>query len=166
MKIKQINIKIREFDSEAELSAEERKLLNEAVGAIDSSYAPYSEFHVGTAVLLENGGVVTAGNQENAAYPSGLCAERVALFYAQSKYPDIAIKTIALTAATEQFDICTPLAPCGACRQVIAEAENRQQLPIIILMRGNTGPIYKVTGIESLLPFAFFEKKLRKYPNH
>ena len=101
-------------------------MLQHAQEAIEGSYAPYSEFRVGAAVLLENGEVIKGSNQENAAYPSGLCAERVAIFHAKSKYPDLKVKSIAITAASDNFITKSPITPCGACRQVIAETESRQ----------------------------------------
>ncbi len=162
MTIKTLKIEIEEFESSKSLPEEEKRLLEKAVEAVNKSYAPYSEFHVGAAVLLENGEVISAGNQENAAYPSGLCAERVALFYAKSQYPDVKVKSIAVTARSDNFSIEGPLPPCGACRQVIAETEKRQDSPIDILMAGEKGPVHKVTGIESLLPFTFYEEKLKK----
>ena len=162
MKIKTIKIEIEEFERLSEMNKEDKMLIENAAEATKNSYAPYSQFHVGAAVLLENGEIITAGNQENAAYPSGLCAERVALFYAKSKYPDVAVKSIAITAKAENFSIEGPLPPCGSCRQVIAETEKRQNKPINILMTGETGPILKVKGIETLLPFTFYEEKLKK----
>jgi len=162
MTIKTLKIEIEEYESSKALPEKEHMLLEKAVEAVNKSYAPYSEFHVGAAVLLENGEVISAGNQENAAYPSGLCAERVALFYAKSQYPDVKVKSIAITARSDNFSIEGPLPPCGACRQVIAETEKRQNAPIDILMAGEKGPVHKVTGIESLLPFTFYEEKLKK----
>lgn len=162
MKVKTINIEIEEFEQASELTGEEKTLLEKAATAVHNSYAPYSQFHVGAAVLLANGETISAGNQENAAFPSGLCAERVALFYANSKYPGVAVKALAITAASDNFVIDSPLAPCGSCRQVIAETEMRQNSPIVFLMKGQKGPIHKITGIEQLLPFTFYEKKLKK----
>ncbi len=162
MNIKTIKIEVEEFERLSEMDNEDKMLLEKAAEATNKSYAPYSQFHVGAAVLLENGEIISAGNQENAAYPSGLCAERVALFYAKSKYPDVAVKSVAITAKSENFSIEGPLPPCGSCRQVIAETEKRQNKPIKIIMKGEKGPIHKVTGIESLLPFTFYEEKLKK----
>jgi len=105
MEIRKLEINIEQYGKPDELSDEEQKLLREALYAVDGSYAPYSEFHVGAAVLLENGIVVKGGNQENSAYPSGLCAERVALFYANSQYPGVAVKAIAITAKADHFVI-------------------------------------------------------------
>ena len=162
MNVKEIKIKITEFPDVAGLPEEEKNLLQQAAKSALKSYAPYSEFHVGAAVLLENGKVICGSNQENAAYPSGLCAERVALFYANSQYPGVKVKALAISAHAEHFLVDKPLAPCGACRQVIAETENRQQSKIKIIMRGETGAVNMTEGIESLLPLTFYEENLKK----
>ena len=122
-------IKVYEYD---ELNDTDRALLDDAIEATRRSYAPYSHFSVGAAALLANGVVVTGTNQENAAYPSGLCAERTTLFYANSQYPDQAVVTLAIAARTEKDFIDTPIPPCGACRQVILETEKRYKQPIRI----------------------------------
>lgn len=126
-------IKVYEYD---ELNDTDRALLDDAIEATRRSYAPYSHFSVGAAALLANGVVVTGTNQENAAYPSGLCAERTTLFYANSQYPDQAVVTLAIAARTEKDFIDTPIPPCGACRQVILETEKRYKQPIRILLYG------------------------------
>lgn len=162
MKVKEIRITLNEYENEQELSLEEQKLLKKALRATNNSYAPYSEFHVGAAVLLEDGTIVLGSNQENAAYPSGLCAERVALFYAQSQYPGIKVKALAISARADHFHIESPITPCGSCRQVIVEAEQRQKEKIKIIMQGEKGPVHIVQGIEALLPLSFHEDKLKK----
>ncbi|MCB2207780.1 MAG: cytidine deaminase [Bacteroidetes bacterium] len=162
MKIRNINIQIEEYDHTDSLKKAEAQLLGLAQEAIKGSYAPYSEFHVGAAVLLENGEIVKGSNQENAAYPSGLCAERVAIFHAKSKYPSLKVKSIAITAASENFITRSPITPCGACRQVIAETENRQNEKIRIIMKGQEGIVQAVNGIENLLPLVFKEEQLKK----
>ena len=138
-----------------ELDAQEKCLMEAAIEATRRSYAPYSHFHVGAAVLLENDVIVTGSNQENAAYPSGLCAERTTLFYANSQYPDIAIKALAIAACDKNG---TPsaniISPCGACRQVMLETENRFGKPIRILLYGPK-EVYVVESVASLLPLAF-----------
>ena len=125
----------------------------QAVEARSKAYAPYSKFSVGAAALLDNGITVTGNNQENAAYPSGLCAERTTLFYANSQYPESAVKTLAIAARTERDFIETPIPPCGACRQVILETEKRFGNSIRILLYGKKC-IYIVEGIGSLLPLS------------
>ena len=162
MNTKEIKIKITEFTGTSELPEEEQNLLQQAAKSASNSYAPYSEFHVGAAVLLENGDVICGSNQENAAYPSGLCAERVAMFYANSKYPGVKVKALAISAHADHFLVDKPISPCGTCRQVIAETENRQKSKIRILMQGETGPVNMVEGIDNLLPLTFYEEKLKK----
>ncbi len=162
MKIRKFNIQIEEYEHLELLENQESNLLQRAQEAIKGSYAPYSEFRVGAAVLLENGEVILGSNQENAAYPSGLCAERVAIFHAKSKYPDIKVKSIAITAAADNFITKSPITPCGACRQVIAETESRQNGKIRILMKGQEGIVQAVNGIENLLPLMFKEEQLKK----
>ena len=139
-----------------------QKLIDTANNAKKSAYAPYSGFKVGAAALLENGEIITGNNQENAAYPSGLCAERVALFYASSKHPDVAVKTIAISANTENFELHGPVAPCGSCRQVMAETENRFHNKLRIIMKGISGKIYLVEGVNNLLPWMFIADELKK----
>ena len=162
MEVRKLEVKFEQYNERGELNKEEQALLKQAVDAVDGSYAPYSEFHVGAAVLLENGVVVKGSNQENSAYPSGLCAERVALFYANAQYPGVAVKAIAITAKADHFIIETPIAPCGACRQVMSETEHRQQNKIRVIMQGQHGKIMATEGIENLLPLVFQEEKLKK----
>jgi cytidine deaminase len=157
-----ISIKIEEFNSPEELTADDRELLNCAIKASDSSYSPYSHFRVGAAVRLANGELMSASNQENAAYPSGLCAERVVLFYAQAKYPDIAAEAIAVYAKSDDFMLDAPVTPCGACRQVLAEHENRHGNKIRVIMGGANGFVQITDGIESLLPLMFQLDQLKK----
>ena len=135
-------------------------MLRQAHEATRSSYAPYSRFHVGAAVRLANGVVVKGNNIENAAYPSGLCAERVALFAAQAQYPNVPIEALAITACSEITEITDPVAPCGACRQVMVEAEQRSGIPMRIICQGNTGKVFVFDGVETLMPFIFLTKFL------
>lgn len=137
-----------------ELDQADQELLLAAKEATKRSYAPYSHFSVGAAALLGNGVVVTGTNQENAAYPSGLCAERTTLFYANSQYPDQPVVTLAIAARTERDFIEMPIPPCGACRQVILETEKRYKQPIRILLYGKEA-IYEVNSICDLLPLSF-----------
>ena len=148
------------YDDEVELNANDAELLRLAHEATHSAYAPYSKFHVGAAARLANGEIVTGCNIENAAYPSGLCAERVTLFAAQAQYPDVPVEALAITARSESKTIDEPVAPCGACRQVMVEAEQRSGIPLRVLCQGETGPIMAFNGIESLMPFLFLEKFL------
>lgn len=162
MKKAELTLSYNIFESIDELKPEDKKLLMAAKDAIPHAYAPYSAFKVGAAVLLENGEIITGTNQENVSYPTGLCAERVALFYASSEYPDIPVKTIAITALAGDFSIEYPVTPCGSCRQVMAETENRSGERMRIIMQGDSGHIYEVEGIENLLPLMFHAEKLKK----
>lgn len=148
------------YASEKDLPAGEQDLLKAAREALRSAYAPYSNFFVGAAVQLGNGEVIIGNNQENAAYPSGLCAERVAIFHAGAKYPGVAIKTIAISCKAQNQVINDPVSPCGACRQAIAEYETRYQQPIRIIMAGESGKIYAAGSIEALLPLMFNRRYL------
>jgi cytidine deaminase len=147
------------YNTAKQLPADEQTLLQQATKIMHAAYAPYSNFKVGAAVLLENGKVITGNNQENAAYPSGMCAERVAIFYAGAQHPDIAIKTIAVTCEAEAEQ---PVTPCGACRQAIAEYEQRHNKKIKLIMATPTGKVFCTNGIETLLPFMFSSKYLKK----
>ncbi len=137
-----------------ELNTEDRLLVEEAIRATERSYAPYSRFSVGAAARLGNGEIITGSNQENAAYPSGLCAERTTLFYANAAYPDQPVTTLAVAARTESDFLDQPIPPCGACRQVILETEKRYNTPIRILLYGKN-EIYMMEGIKTLLPLSF-----------
>ena len=137
-----------------ELTEADRTLLQAAMDATKRSYAPYSKFSVGAAARLNNDVIVTGTNQENAAYPSGLCAERTTLFYANSQYPDQAVATLAVAARTERDFLDAPIPPCGACRQVILETEKRFNQPMRILLYGKE-EVYDVKSIRDLLPLSF-----------
>ena len=158
----EIVIKYHEYEVGEKLPDEDARLIHAAKEATRSSYSPYSEFKVGAALFLDDGSIVTGSNQENSAYPSGLCAERVALFHAKSINPDSVIKTIAITAKTVRFELKEPITPCGACRQVIAETEKRQNSKIKVIMTGEGCTTRVVDGIDNLLPFKFQEDKLKK----
>lgn len=145
---------------EDELSTQELRLLNEARLATYRCYAPYSHFSVGAAVELADGTIVSGSNQENAAYPSGLCAERTAVFYANSRYPDVPIRRICIVArGTDGKPLHRPIAPCGACRQVLLEAEQRAGHPIEVMLHGTEGT-YFIQSIRDLLPLSFDESFL------
>lgn len=138
-----------------ELSEQDRQLIESARQATQQSYAPYSQFHVGAAVLLEDGTTITGTNQENVAYPSGVCAERTALFYASSAHPDKAIVALAIAAHSKGEFTNNPISPCGACRQVMLEIEQRHARPIRILLYG-TESVYVIEGgVRELLPLTF-----------
>ncbi|MBS1636630.1 MAG: cytidine deaminase [Bacteroidetes bacterium] len=149
------------YASEADLLPEEQDLVKKAKEALQAAYAPYSHFFVGAAVLLGNGEVIIGNNQENAAYPSGLCAERVAIFHAGARFPGVPVKTIAISCKAQNQVINDPVSPCGACRQAIAEYETRYASPIRIIMSGESGKIYVANSIEALLPLMFNRKYLK-----
>ena len=147
----------------SELSAEEQQLVSSAKLAFKTAYAPYSGFLVGASVLLANGEVISGSNQENVAYPSGLCAERVALFYAGAKYPDIKINTIAVSIFSQKFKEVDVISPCGACRQVMAEYEDKQEQPIKVILHSPTDEVLIANTVESLLPYMFKSSLLKNY---
>lgn len=155
MNRKSIEIQYEVFDDFQELPEAVQNLMNKAQEACEHAYAPYSGFRVGAAVLLESGEIVSGSNQENAAYPSGLCAERVAVFYCGSRYPDRPVSAIAITARALDYELAEPVGSCGACRQVMLEQENRQQTPIALYFMGETGKIIKIHSVKDLLPFRF-----------
>ncbi|OAQ40453.1 cytidine deaminase [Pedobacter psychrophilus] len=157
---KEINIAFEDFESIEELNKADRELCLEAVKAMENSHSPYSKFKVGAAVKLASGKIVYGSNQENVAYPSGLCAERVALFTIGANYPNDEIISIAITAKTNEFEILKPVTPCGACLQVMAESEKKQLKEIEVLLYCINGSIWKAKGVNSFLPFMFFEERL------
>lgn len=145
-----------DFCSMDELSDTEQQIVNKAREATNNSYTPYSHFNVGAAVLLSNGEIIIGANQENAAYPSGLCAERTAVFAAQANYPQEPIMMLAIASRDENGLRGKPVTPCGACRQVILEIEYRYNQPIEILLTGLDG-IYRFKSIKDLLPLSFVD---------
>ncbi|MGL4908721.1 MAG: cytidine deaminase [Bacteroidales bacterium] len=154
MERKDINIPVEFYATTSELSELECSLVEKAKEATQNAYAPYSQFLVGAAVLLDNGEIILGNNQENIAYPSGLCAERTALFYAGAKYPNTAVKAIAIAAQTQGKFVTNPIPPCGACRQVMAECELRAKSPIRVLMASQE-QVIAVHSVASLLPLSF-----------
>ena len=148
------------YNNTEELPAEIKNLFLQATLAQKNAYAPYSQFRVGAALLLENGEIILGTNQENAAFPSGLCAERVALYQAASNFPDIKISAIAITAHSDKTGQSSPITPCGSCRQSIAEYENKQESPIALYFEGESGKIYKSDSLNNLLPLIFNKKLL------
>lgn len=157
---KNITIRFEQFKNIDELNIEDKKLLQDAIDASNSAYAPYSNFKVGAAVLLENGVTIKGSNQENAAYPSGLCAERVAFFYTGSQYPGVKIKSVAVTAFSKNSSLPHPVSPCGACRQVMAEYEQLYKNNIRFIMFDSENKIIIADSIKSLLPFTFNSESL------
>ncbi len=150
-----IGFDVRIFGGPGELPAADRSLLDRAREAAESAYAPYSGFRVGAALLLESGEVVIGSNQENASYPSGLCAERVAVFQKGARFPDGVIAVLAVAVLAEGRDLKAPAAPCGNCRQSLLEYEVRQKRPIRILLHADGAPVYECPSVGALLPLGF-----------
>ena len=153
---------VHSYDSLSELPETDRELMQSAIGARAHAYAPYSHFFVGAAVLLEDGTIVLGNNQENVAYPSGLCAERTALFAAGANFPGKAVIKIAISAHSSDFDVTQPVYPCGACRQVMSEYEQLSKRPMEILMMGSKGGVHVVNGLINILPVAFNADNLKR----
>jgi cytidine deaminase len=154
MKQRELLIKFKEFKPE-ELTAEDKSLVNIAIESASNAYAPYSHFRVGAAVLLSNDMVVKGNNQENAAYPSGLCAERVAMFYANANYPESSVKAIAVVVVDSDGKVIEQnISPCGSCRQALAESEMRFKKPIKILLASKDSVLI-FNSVEDLLPLSF-----------
>ncbi len=152
----QTQVKVYQLE---ELSLNDQALVQAACEATKRSYAPYSKFYVGAAVRLANQKIINGSNQENAAYPSGTCAERTTLFYANAQFPDQPVEALAIAAQTNGNFLATPISPCGACRQVILETEHRFGKAMRILLYGTEG-IYVVEGITSILPLQFDQDSL------
>lgn len=161
VKNKKIEIDYIEYDSLLELPSEDKELLEKAIEAISGSYAPYSFFNVGAALRLSDGTIVKGANQENLAYPSGLCAERTAIFAAHANYPDLNIKAIAITAAKNGKVLKELVTPCGACRQVMAESQMRAGSPIKVIL-GSSDKVWVFSSVDGVLPFIFDSKEIRK----
>ena len=154
MTSKEIKIAYLEFESLDQLEAGDKELAEAAIEATDGSYAPYSRFNVGAAVRLDSGMIIKGSNQENAAYPSGICAERTAMFYAAATYPDNAITEIAVVASQDGKICDSPATPCGACRQVMAQYQTKGGRPMTILLVGGK-KIWKFSKVDDILPLIF-----------
>lgn len=155
--VKSVHITLK---TEEELNETEQKLIEAAKEATFRSYAPYSQFHVGASVLLANDEIITGNNQENCAFPSGLCAERTTLFYANSRYPDIPVKILCIAAKDTSGEFTKdPISPCGGCRQVMLETEHRFGIPMQVMLYGTDGT-YFIASARDLLPVAFDSESL------
>ena len=150
----QLHIKYNVFNSLTDLPEKAQNLMKQAITTREKAYAPYSKFKVGAAVLLKNGQTFVGSNQENAAYPSGLCAERVAIYQASTQYPDEEIEMIAISGSA-QDPTAHPVSPCGACRQSLSEYETKQKKLIPVYFMGAEGEIVQTESIKDLLPFLF-----------
>ncbi len=157
-KIVETNYSIGTFE---ELSESHKELVSRAKEQIEKAYAPYSNFHVGAAVELENGEIFAGSNQENSAYPSGLCAERVAMFYANAQYPNVAVKALAIAAFTNGDFLDDPITPCGSCRQVLLETETRFEKDITVILYGKE-KVYIIDKVRELLPLCFEKNSLSR----
>ncbi len=155
--MKEIEIKTRLeiYDTVEELPRDVQQLMQRSFWIRDKAYAPYSNFLVGAALLLSNGQIIEGNNQENACYPSGLCAERTAIYYAGAQFPEETILKMAISAKSLRHKLSTPTPPCGACRQAIAEYEVKQEQPIEIFFTGETGKVVKSSSLANLLPLVF-----------
>ncbi|MFD2286024.1 cytidine deaminase [Pedobacter petrophilus] len=162
MKLLNLNISFEQYAGIDELAENDRLLCENAEQALATSYSPYSKFKVGTAIRLATGQIVLGSNQENLAYPSGLCAERVALFTIGANQPDAVIESMAITAHTDTFEITKPVTSCGGCLQVMAEFERKQKTPIAVIFYCLNGEVLKVPSVKSLLPFSFVEDRLER----
>jgi cytidine deaminase len=154
MTSKEIRIVYNEYESLDQLDPRDRELAQAAIEATKSSYAPYSNFNVGAAVRLDNGEIIKGSNQENAAYPSGICAERTAMFYASANYPENAMTAIAITASQNGTLCDNPATPCGSCRQVMAQYQTKGGQPMEILLVGGK-KIWKFGKVDDVLPLIF-----------
>ena len=159
--MKEITLKLnyKEYDSIEEMSQEDQQLVKAALESQAGSYSPYSNFQVGAALRLANGVIVKGANQENAAYPSGLCAERTAMFWASANYPDVPFDTLAI-AGSDHGELCeSPASPCGACRQVMAEYQKKYGRPLKTIWVGSKR-IRKFESVDDILPFIFDSLKV------
>lgn len=159
MKYIDINIRIEHLTLD-ELQVSDRKLVERALEASHNAYAEYSHFYVGAAVRLADDSVVIGANQENAAFPSSLCAERTAIFAAQAQHPELPITTLAIVARNDNGLLDEPVTPCGACRQVILGIEDRYKQPIRILLYGKSG-VYQIATVKDLLPLSFVDSSMQ-----
>jgi cytidine deaminase len=155
--MKEINItaSFKVYQQLEDLDVKVRNLMYKAIEARHKAYAPYSKFKVGAALLLENNEVITGNNQENACYPSGLCAERVAIYSAGANRPGVPVKILAITASSEKYTLKNPVPPCGACRQSLVEYEINQKEPIEVYFMGAEGTIVRSDSVKNLLPLTF-----------
>lgn len=160
MKEIRIETLLNVYDTLNELPKDVIMLMEKAMEAREKSYSPYSKFSVGAALLLENNEIITGSNQENASYPSGLCAERTAIFYAGAQFPDVIIKRMAIIAGSRIRTTDKPIPPCGACRQSIAEYETKQKSPIEIYFMGEKGKVVRSHSLANLLPLVFDKEVL------
>ncbi len=160
---REISIAYEVHQDRSAISAQDVALIEAAEKAGKNAYAPYSGFYVGAALSLENGQIIIGNNQENASFPAGICAERVAIFAAAANNRGVAVRALAVIASSKDTDLTEPVPPCGICRQVVAEYEAEQEGPIRILLCTANGPIHIFDSMKDLLPFHFHEKALKRH---
>lgn len=160
MAIKNFTISYEEYEQLEDLNDGQQNLLNEALKATENAYAPYSNFHVGAALQDAGGNIYLGANMENASYPLCICAEGSMLSSYSSSGSKEPIVMVAITAASPHQDLNHPVAPCGACRQMLTEFENKQDQPINIILRGSSGPVYVIKSVADILPLGFSSKDL------
>tara|TARA_B100000780_G_scaffold278862_1_gene254090 strand:- start:10 stop:498 length:489 start_codon:yes stop_codon:yes gene_type:complete len=161
--IEKISTSYKSYDSIDELIPIDKKLLRKAEEILEQAYSVYSGFSVGAAALLDNGEIVAANNQENIAYPSSMCAERVLFYFCKSNFPGSIIEKVAITVKAVEKIIDEPISPCGSCRQVMFEYERNQENGIKILLKGEVGKVFELSCVEDLLPLAFKTDVLKRY---
>jgi cytidine deaminase len=160
MKLKSINISYKSFEDKSEMDDLSQELIRRAEEVLENAYAVYSQFQVGAALLLDNGEIVTGNNQENIAYPSSLCAERVALYYCKAHAPNAVVKRIAIMAKSKKGELLEVISPCGACRQVMSEYERIQSEPMEVILKGEGSSMMVFESVADLLPLSFNTKVL------
>lgn len=153
---------VQKYSSFEELPDADKALLLKARESVKTAYAPYSKFHVGCALRLNNGTVIQGSNQENIAYPSGLCAERVAIFSAGANFPDQPVQAMAITVKADDYVVDEPIMSCGACLQSMSEFEMKFEQPMRIILQGETGDIYVAEGLRTFMPFMFWVDELKR----
>ncbi len=160
MEKKSLEINFLQYNNKSELSEIQQELVSKAEEILNTAYAVYSGFHVGAALLLESGEIITGNNQENIAFPSSLCAERVALYFAKAHHPDAVVKKIAIMAKSSKGELLEVISPCGSCRQVMSEYERIQNEPMEVIIKGKNETMIVFEKVEDLLPFSFSTKVL------
>ena len=161
--IEKLTISYKSYDSKEELSFLDQKLVNKSEQILESAYSAYSGFSVGAAALLSNGEIMAANNQENIAFPSAMCAERVLFYYCKSNFPKLIIEKVAISVKSVEKVITNPISPCGSCRQTMFEYEQNQNQKIKIYLKGEVGKVLEMNSVEDLLPLAFKTDVLKRY---
>ena len=160
---KTIAFSYESYNSSAEMPDSDQQLIFQAEQSLEKAYAIYSGFHVGASLLLENGKIMSANNQENMAFPSSLCAERVLMYYCKANFPDLEVKKIAVTVRSVHGTISEPISPCGSCRQVMLEYEQNQKNNIQVILKADQGKVYVLESINDLLPLSFKTDVIKRY---